>query len=98
MNNKRKNNGTRRFTGYFDKNGNKIYEDDIIIFNDIVDNTDKIGVIIKRYCGEFRLEFSKDNSNKIDFLDTLGLKILDESKLLVIGNIHENADLLVVNE
>ncbi len=88
MNNKRKNNGTRRFTGYFDKNGNKIYEDDIIIFNDIVDNTDRIGAIIKRYCGEFRLEFSKD--------DTLGLKILDESKLLVIGNIHENAELLNV--
>ncbi|ANH51161.1 YopX protein [Campylobacter phage PC5] len=91
MNNKRKNNGTRRFTGYFDKNGNKIYKDDIIIFNDIVYNTDKIGVIIKRrHSGEFRLEFNKD--------DTLGLKILDESKLLVIGNIHENADLLVVNK
>ncbi|AVR55676.1 hypothetical protein [Campylobacter phage CP39] len=91
MNNKRKNNGTRRFTGYFDKNGSKIYKDDIIIFDDIVHDTNRIGTIIKRqHSGEFRLEFNKD--------DTLGLKILDESKLLVIGNIHENANLLVVNE
>ncbi|ELH4668480.1 hypothetical protein Q9X44_002006 [Campylobacter coli] len=74
------------FTGYFDKKGNKIYKDDIVIFNDIVDNTNRIGVIIKRHSGEFRLEFSKN--------DTLGLKILNESELLVIGNIHENMNLL----
>lgn len=74
------------FTGFYDKNGKKIYEGDIIIFNDIIHDTNRIGVIIKRHSGEFRLEFSKN--------DTLGLKILNESELLVIGNIHENMNLL----
>ncbi|EAJ7530438.1 prophage Lp1 protein 30 [Campylobacter jejuni subsp. doylei] len=74
------------FTGLYDKNGKKIYEGDIIIFDDIVYDTNRIGVIIKRHSGEFRLEFSKN--------DTLGLRILNESELLVIGNIHENKELL----
>lgn len=78
------------FTGFFDKNGKKIYEGDIIIFDDIVHDTNRIGVIIKRHSGEFRLEFSKN--------DTLGLRISDESKLLIIGNIHENKNLLEKNK
>ena len=74
------------FTGLYDKNENKIYEGDIIIFDDIVHDTNRIGRIIKRHIDEFRVEFNKD--------DTLGLIILNESDLLVIGNIHENKELL----
>ncbi|MGI7276329.1 YopX family protein [Campylobacter coli] len=74
------------FTGFYDKNDKKIYEGDIIIFNDIVYDTNRIGVMIKRHSGEFRLKFSKN--------DTLGLIILNESDLLVIGNIHENSELI----
>lgn len=74
------------FTGLFDKNGNKIYEGDVIIFDDIVYDTNRIGVIIKRHIDEFRLEFNKN--------DTLGLRVLNESDLLVIGNIHENSELI----
>lgn len=85
-NNKRKNNGTRMFTGFYDRNGKKIYEGDIVIFSDIVDHTDKFCVIIKRHSGEFRLEISENN--------TLGLIVLNQQDLLVVGNIHENKELL----
>ena len=64
---------TRRkpFTGFYDKNGNKIYDGDTISLNDI----SKTGVVFKRRkVGEYRVRF--DNNDK----DTLSLKIINCSE------------------
>ncbi|EHG6209832.1 hypothetical protein J5K06_000748 [Campylobacter jejuni] len=89
------------FSGCYDKNSKKIYEGDILeyealeeLYHITRDNTYKM----------FKIEiFSKNFNNKIYKRkaepDISFLKVFkSEKNMKVIGNIHENADLLVVKE
>ncbi|MGI7717181.1 YopX family protein [Campylobacter coli] len=85
------------FTGYFDKNGNKIYENDILmnelteeIFYITRDATYKMSEIIlygKDYNGNL---YRKRNSGGINLLKML----VSDKNMSVVGNIHEDFNLL----
>ncbi|EAI7024799.1 hypothetical protein CJM00_08865 [Campylobacter jejuni] len=85
------------WTGYFDKNGNKIYENDIIknesleeIYYITRDNTYKMFKIIiyDKDCNENL--YRKKNPADINLLKML----VSDKNMSVIGNIHENPELL----
>ncbi|EKJ0481556.1 YopX family protein, partial [Campylobacter jejuni] len=84
------------WTGYFDKNGNKIYENDIIknesleeIYYITRDNTYKMFKIIiyDKDCNENL--YRKKNPADINLLKML----VSDKNMSVIGNIHENPEL-----
>ncbi|EBF5150467.1 hypothetical protein FH008_04675 [Listeria monocytogenes] len=82
-----------QYTGLKDKNGKKIFEGDIV--RNINGEYSYIGIVNKdRYTFYIKGVAPKDNYDFADVSDT----VTGKSSLIVIGNIHENLDLLEVAE
>ncbi|EJQ2928245.1 hypothetical protein N7662_001946 [Listeria monocytogenes] len=78
-----------QYTGLKDKNGNKIFEGDIV--RNINGEYSYIGIVNKdRYTFYIKGVAPKDNYGFADVSDT----VTGKSSLIVIGNIHENPELL----
>ena len=71
-------------TGLKDKNGQLIYEGDIVKINNV-----SLGKVVFRTCAFF-VQFSKDKYH------AGGIGAYEERELEVIGNIYENKELLEV--
>ncbi|MCQ54847.1 hypothetical protein DUD49_00185 [Listeria monocytogenes] len=78
-----------QYTGLKDKNGNKIFEGDIV--RNINGEYSYIGIVNKdRYTFYIKGVAPKDNYDFADVSDT----VTGKSSLIVIGSIHENPELL----
>ncbi|MDA45562.1 hypothetical protein DZD26_03645 [Listeria monocytogenes] len=78
-----------QYTGLKDKNGNKIFEGDSV--RNINGEYSYIGIVNKdRYTFYIKGVAPKDNYDFADVSDT----VTGKSSLIVIGNIHENPELL----
>ncbi|EPN2895479.1 YopX family protein [Listeria monocytogenes] len=78
-----------QYTGLKDKNGKKIFEGDIV--RNVNGEYSYIGIVNKdRYTFYIKGVAPKDNYDFADVSDT----VTGKSSLIVIGNIHENPELL----
>lgn len=83
-----------QYTGSKDKTGKEIYEGDILHMKDEDDDTDDMISVVKFIDGGFIVEWDNHFNMGESDLTTIGWAIQEGHKIEVIGNIHENADLL----
>jgi hypothetical protein len=70
------------FTGVYDKNGEEVYEGDILLC------CDEFGVVeYNRYMASFECKF-KSNTKSIDYI------VSNHLDIIIIGNIYENPKLI----
>ena len=84
-----------QFTGLVDKNGKRIFEGDIVAFNaedELWEPHYYQGLVY--FCdGTFWVDCGKDNDDN-DVLFSIGHALLADKNIQVIGNIHDNPELL----
>lgn len=78
-----------QYTGLTDKNGNKIWE------NDICDRKEKYPEVVKQYQGDWVLDYSYLFGKNVGYnYCNLGFYACERKCVEVIGNIFDNAELL----
>ncbi|EHD2525827.1 hypothetical protein JRQ27_001746 [Campylobacter jejuni] len=77
------------FTGFYDKNGKKIYEGDILCIKQDYNKTDN--GFVQYHNGILKIINKKDSH---EYCVTFLCYILCKEHAEIIGNIHENAELL----
>ena len=93
-----------QFTGQTDKNGKKIFEGDIIKFHKYRGEPDWTGVVKYEYCsyiavGRMPLAYEKRIGEEPYFCPfEVQISGIDNSTINVIGNIHDNPELLEVSD
>lgn len=86
-----------QFTGILDKNGVEIYEGDILLDVEFDENNNdvsgKFPVVYDPTKCQFAIDnsFKKDGSSLVNFIEYFGIENLE-----VVGNIHDNQELLFV--
>ena len=89
-----------QFTGLLDKNGTKIFEGDIIQFHKFRGEPDWVGVVKHEHCsfvavGRMPLAYEKRIGEEPFFCPfEVDLCSIDKTTIKVIGNIHDNPDML----
>ena len=78
-----------QYTGLTDKNGNKIWE------NDICDRKEKYPEVVKQYQGDWVLDYSYASGKKYGSnYCNLGFYVCERKSVEVIGNIFDNPELV----
>ena len=77
-----------QYTGLTDKNGTKIFEGDIVSCNS---RTDCANMVVIFECGQFRMVIAEKYYNYVESCGFYDINCFEKS---VIGNIHDNPELL----
>lgn len=83
-----------QFTGLVDRNGNRIFEGDIILFEDESPSNYEYHDCTEMRCGEIKYadgQFYLTNRIAVEMYDLIYDEKLDG---VIVGNIHDNPDLL----
>ena len=89
-----------QFTGLTDRNGKKIFEGDVIQFHKFRDEPDWVGVVSYDQCqyvatGKMPLAYKKPMDGEAFYCPfEVAVSGIDKATITVIGNIHDNPELL----
>ena len=93
-----------QFTGLTDKNGTRIFEGDVIRFHKFRYEPDWVGVISYDQCqyvatGKMPLAYEKPMDGEAFYCPfEVAVSGIDKATITVIGNIHDNPELLEVSD
>lgn len=86
-----------QFTGLTDKNGEKIFEGDVIQQTNLYDNLEMTGVVVFSKSSQFVIHHTYTKNENI-FKAGIKKHFAIRSNCRIIGNIHNNPELLEVEE